>query len=135
MGCIQWQHAYATGIESIDAQHLQLVDLINRLAVSVERQDREDMSDILHGLRQYVDNHFAFEEQLIAESGYPYAEAHIRCHRRFVDRLDSFCRRFEAGAYITRELLNFLKRWLVSHIALDDQAYVPAVMSALRVES
>lgn len=128
MSYVEWQTAYATGIETIDTQHRQLIALINRLAGAVEGQYRDEVADVLQGIRAYIEGHFSYEEQLFGGTGYRFAESHIRSHRRFVQRLDLLTRRFEAGGYVTRELLAFLHRWLLSHIANDDQDYVSDVM-------
>lgn len=131
MARIEWQQSYATGIESIDTQHQQIIELINRLDVSVAKQDRQEVSEILSGLREYIHTHFSYEEHLLEQSGYKFTESHIRGHRRFVERLESLTQRFEAGAYVSRELLNFLHRWLVNHIAHEDQNYVSSVNANL----
>lgn len=129
MARIEWQQGYATGIESIDTQHRQIIELINRLDVSVGRQDRAEVGEIIKGLHEYIHTHFIYEEHLLEQSGYKFTESHIRGHRRFVERLESLTRRFEAGAYVSRELLNFLHRWLVNHIVNEDQNYVPSVQA------
>ena len=132
MAHIEWQKGYATGIATIDAQHRQIIEFINRLEDSVIRQEREVVSHILGDLRHYIDSHFRYEEQLIGESGYRFADSHIRAHRRFAERFDAMSQRFEAGAYITRELLYFLRRWLLTHITQEDQGYVEAVSEVLQ---
>ncbi len=132
MARIKWQQSFATGIDSIDAQHQQIIELINRLDISVDKQDREEMSEILKGLHDYIHTHFVYEEQLLEESGYKFVESHIRGHRRFVERLNSLTQRFEAGAYVSRELLDFLENWLIGHIAHEDQSYVSAVNSSMK---
>lgn len=132
MARIEWQQRFSTGIDAIDAQHQQIIALINRLEVSVERQERGDVSEILKDLHDYIHSHFVYEEHLLEQSGYKYIESHIRVHRRFAERLDSLIQRFEAGAYVSRELLNFLHRWLIGHIAHADQSYVPAVSANIR---
>ncbi len=127
MARIEWQQGLVTGIDTIDAQHKQIITLINRLDVSVDKQDREEVSEILNGLHDYIHTHFVYEEQLLEESNYKFTESHIRGHRRFAERLNSLTRRFEAGGYVSRELLNFLERWLIGHIAHEDKNYVPTV--------
>lgn len=135
MARIDWQSSYATGIAAIDEQHQQIIHLINRLAVAVEQQNRAEVSDILTGIRDYVDTHFAYEESLLKQSAYKFTASHIRGHRRFVKRLDVLSQRFEAGAYITRDLLDFLHHWLIGHIAHEDQSYVPSVRTSLQRNS
>lgn len=127
MSKIEWRPEYATGIEAIDVQHQQIIKLINRLEMAVEQHDRDEVADILKGIRDYVEQHFSYEEQLLEQSGYKFLASHIRGHRRFAERLNNLSERFRAGAYVCRELLNFLQRWLTGHIAHEDQQYVPYV--------
>lgn len=129
MARIEWQKGYATGIDVIDGQHKVIIDYINRLETPVKEQNRDEVSTILLGIYEYINIHFSYEEKLLEQSGYKFIESHIRGHRRFIERLESFRQRFDAGGCIGRELHNFLHRWLISHIAHEDQAYVPAVRS------
>ena len=72
MARIEWQQSYATGIESIDTQHQQIIALINSLVVSVDKQDRPEVSETLSGLREYIHTHFVYEEHLLEQSGYKF---------------------------------------------------------------
>ncbi len=133
MASIEWQQRFATGIDCIDSQHKQLIELINRLEMAVEQHQRDGVEELLVDIDAYVASHFSHEEQLLEQSGFKFIESHIRGHRRFVERLDNLRRRFESGAYVSRELLSFLQRWLISHIAHEDQQYVADVKRILEL--
>ncbi|MDH5785561.1 MAG: bacteriohemerythrin [Chromatiales bacterium] len=131
MAQIEWQSGYDTGIEAIDSQHREIVTLINRLEVATHGSDHAEVTEILRRIQDYVTNHFSYEESLLEQAGFKFAESHVRTHHRFTQRLDSLQQRFDAGGYVTKELLNFLQRWLISHIAHEDQMYVSVVKKTL----
>ncbi|KAG1461099.1 hypothetical protein G6F57_014208 [Rhizopus arrhizus] len=68
-------------------------------------------------------SHFAFEEELMEEAGYPFCAAHKRVHEVFIKRVAEYRLRFQAGEDISDELRTMLSRWLFNHIRGDDQAY------------
>jgi hemerythrin-like metal-binding protein len=60
-----WNDNFNTGIDTIDEQHHQLVDLINMLACNLEHQsDNHTMNNIFNELSAYADYHFRTEESI-----------------------------------------------------------------------
>ena len=82
---------------------------------------------MLEELVDYTLSHFAFEEELMEESGYSFGPAHKRVHDMFVRRVSEYRMRFEAGEDIAAELKGMLARWLFNHIRGDDKAYAKHV--------
>ena len=120
MALLVWQAELDTGIDVIDQQHQRIVALINQLA---EATGRDDQAAVLEELVDYTLSHFAFEEELLEESGYTFGPAHKRVHDMFVRRVGEYRMRFEAGEDITTELKGMLARWLFNHIRGDDKSY------------
>ena len=120
MALLVWQAELDTGIDVIDQQHHRIVALINQLA---EATTRDDQAAVLEELVDYTLSHFAFEEELMEESGYTFGPAHKRVHEMFVRRVSEYCMRFDAGEDITGELKGMLARWLFNHIRGDDKSY------------
>lgn len=120
MTVLVWQPELETGIDVIDQQHQRIVALINQLA---DAHSREDQAAVLEELVDYTLSHFAFEEELLEESGYSFGPAHKRVHDMFARRVGEYRMRFEAGEDITSELKSMLARWLFNHIRGDDKAY------------
>lgn len=125
MGFIEWVPALDIGIAEIDAQHRALVGLINRLDEARARgAAREELAAALGGLRDYAAAHFALEEGLFAERGYPGAKEHVAEHRAFSAKVEAFAAAFAAGkAAVDGEILGFLKTWLTTHISFSDRKY------------
>ena len=120
MTLLVWQAELETGIDVIDQQHQRIVALINQLD---EATGRDDQAAVLEELVDYTLSHFAFEEELLEESGYTFGPAHKRVHDMFVRRVGEYRMRFEAGEDITAELKGMLARWLFNHIRSDDKSY------------
>jgi hemerythrin len=125
MALFVWNDDYSLRIGAIDEQHKRLVGLLNALHEGmVAGHGNEKIGPLLDGLIDYTARHFAYEEQLFAEHGYPEAAAHTAEHRRLVDQVLEFKSRYEAGsAQLTMQLMKFLKDWLIKHILGSDKAY------------
>ena len=85
------------------------------------------VSEVIDELIDYTLSHFAFEEELMEEAGYPFCAAHKRVHEVFGKRVSDYRIRFQAGEDIADELRAMLARWLFNHIRGDDQAYAETV--------
>lgn len=133
MALLIWQDDLNTGIDIIDTQHQRIVEMINRLHVSNKMMERMAVAEVIDELIDYTLSHFAFEEELMEEAGYPFSAAHKRVHEVFTKRVGEYRLRFEAGEDIVDELRSMLSRWLFNHIRNDDKAYSEAVRRHLNV--
>ncbi|TVZ38297.1 hemerythrin [Alteromonadaceae bacterium 2753L.S.0a.02] len=124
---IKWTSELELGIPVIDSQHHRIVEYINMVHHARDSKSREEIIDVLDELVDYTLSHFAFEENLMEEAGYPFLNAHKKVHRLFARRVNSFQQRVKSGEDITNELLHVLKAWLVNHIKCDDRDYADSV--------
>ncbi|BDQ33476.1 bacteriohemerythrin [Pseudodesulfovibrio portus] len=124
---VSWSDKLALGIGSIDAQHKQLVKLINGLNQAMRNKESASvMRDIVTGLKEYVVTHFAFEEKLFDQHGYPGTAEHKSAHSQFVEKVGDFELALTEGrATVSIEVMQFLRDWLVQHIMGTDREYVP----------
>jgi len=127
MAHLEWTSDLETGIQVIDKQHHRIVDYINKLHHSQQHHSREEVGDVLDELVDYTLSHFAFEESLMEEAGYPFINAHKKVHQLFVKRVADYQQRFKMGEDIADELLHTLRAWLINHIRNDDQDYTEDV--------
>lgn len=79
----------------------------------------------------YTLSHFAFEEDLMEQAGYPFIPDHKKVHTLFTKKVADFQQRFEPGEDIARQLLTTLRTWLVNHIKRDDADYPEIVRYAM----
>ena len=124
---ITWNDSFNTGIELIDFQHRKIVTMINSLHSSSANSEHAVIDDVLRRMREYVAEHFTFEEELMFAADYLYTEAHIKLHQRFLVRLDAMTHKHQSGELIIEELAEFLGTWLTHHIGHEDQDYVADV--------
>ncbi|NLX77802.1 MAG: hemerythrin family protein [Clostridiaceae bacterium] len=126
----RWSENYKTGIDTIDEQHKKLVDIGAKLEDMLYAGDSLDYYDYIletiNELKDYADYHFSYEERKMRESDYPGLEEHRMEHLYFVKRIDKLAMQDIDSQQIgvISEALDFLARWLFSHILNSDMKYV-----------
>lgn len=131
MAVIEWKDVYETGIVALDKEHRGLVEEINRLYEAVrDKRGEEILGDILNMLTAYTVDHFQHEEKLMAEYGFPGLEEHRTIHQELIERVQEMKSRAESGNEdLARELLKFLRVWVLEHIIDVDKQYGPFLES------
>lgn len=128
MARLEWDSAFATGIEPIDQQHRRIVGFINDLESA---RDEQGVGELLGELNDYALSHFSFEEALMEQAGFAEAAEHAQAHTAFEEAIEAFQERHARGEPIADELRSMLQGWLYEHIAEDDASYVPLVRRRL----
>jgi hemerythrin-like metal-binding protein len=126
-----WTSSYATGIASIDAQHKQLVDMIDLLFTAIQNGNGDEVVDgLMDELIDYSTNHFATEEALFDEYGYPGAKAHKKLHAALKTQLSKLRQDLTLGReQMTARVGYFLIDWLKNHILQTDRKFAPFLIS------
>lgn len=126
---IQWSDDISVGIQEIDEQHKQLVQLLNNLfdVMVNDSPDRDAVArKTLRELFDYTNIHFAVEESLFRIFNYPDYEQHKQKHDQLKSELKEIAQRIQAGERrIDSALLVFLKNWITVHIMSEDKRYAP----------
>jgi hemerythrin len=126
MHIIAWSNDFALGIDEIDEQHKALVGMINALDASTHQEySPEAVRRLLAELNDYVRDHFAFEERLMAGGGCSreLVTRHLGEHSYFRSVLKDLTSDFENGRRnITVTLIEYLVHWLLHHIVVVDRA-------------
>jgi len=132
MALIQWQPEYDLGIESIDNQHKQLVEIVNKFDEAMHKgKGSRIMNSILDDLIKYTEIHFADEEKFMAAGEYSGLKKHRAQHRQLLQKVERFKFDFnQNGRRITAEVQDFLRYWLTSHILHEDTAYAAELKAA-----
>lgn len=123
-----WSQDYCIGVRLIDNDHKELVELVNGLHDQIEASGtKAEIAAALGFLARYVKEHFAREEALLAEYGYPELAAHRAVHHKMTAKIHAAQKVFAADpAWLDpQKLLLFLREWLVHHILGTDKKYVP----------
>ena len=91
MAFINWSEEFITGIQSIDDQHRHLVDLANKFEEASRRgKGSRIMSEILNDLVGYTQEHFAHEEKIMQDCGFPGLKKHTARHRQLLQKIERF---------------------------------------------
>ena len=122
-----WDESFSVGVEVLDKQHKQIVEIINRLIDEPkEGFDSDEVAKILDDLTKFVHYHFQTEEQLLAEHGYPELKTQQEEHKEFRIELASFCMAsMKNHTVIPINALLYLKEWWEEHILVKDMKYRP----------
>lgn len=125
MALISWDDSFSVGYADIDAQHRQLVEMINELhAAMAEMRNREALGEVLMKMFGYAQTHFQKEEEYFAEYDYTGAEEHNADHAAFISKVFRFLTEFKEGREdLSEEVMGFLSEWLINHIKGTDAKY------------
>lgn len=125
---ITWDPSLVVGNAEIDAQHQELFRRLDALVESIRSgRSRDEVGNTLAFLREYARNHFAAEERLMAERGYPGLGDHRAEHETFAAELvalDAERQRDGPTASLIIRVNTQLTGWLRSHIYRTDRALV-----------
>jgi len=122
MAIFIWQDRFFIGVAQIDEHHLHLVELLNKTHRDFLRQAPPDiLAELFEELIDYATYHFAAEEKVMAESGFPDIQQHQQKHAEFSTQLiemhDNYLKKQKP---FFLEILTFLQNWLESHILQAD---------------
>ena len=129
MSAIAWSEDYSVGIPALDDQHRQLFEILNKLDEAIEKnRGQRELTRVLREMVGYTQEHFAFEEKLMAAADFPGLKAHQARHRRIIQKVERFDYELNIeGRRISHQVRDFLQTWLVTHIAEEDRAYAGAL--------
>jgi hemerythrin len=120
-----WTPALAIGVPEIDAQHKALFERAGRLEAAVKAHEHNfRLEDMFGYLVDYARVHFAAEEQLMREVGYPGLAEQVHEHSEFRRRLLSLVPQWESeddSSAMLAALLGFLDSWLTEHVTTSDR--------------
>jgi hemerythrin len=123
-----WTDRMSVGVKLLDNDHKKLVLLINDLHDGLMTgRSRPALDRVVEKLVKFTRIHFAHEEQIFAETGYPGAAAHKQEHDYMIEQIKHLqaCFKSDAPIALYLEGIELLKNWLFSHLHGSDQEYGP----------
>ncbi|WP_320152800.1 diguanylate cyclase domain-containing protein [uncultured Tolumonas sp.] len=127
-----WSSIYETGHPEIDDQHVNLVNLINKLGwYRINDTSVEQLTIACRELVEYAQYHFSFEEQLLIPSLLDEEDKthHINSHEKFHEQALILTKTISTD--INKgidKLLSFLVKWLCMHILAEDMQLVASLL-------
>ena len=127
MALLTWSTEYSVEVEAIDKQHQKLFAMVNELHDAMKAgKGTQTAPRILKKLVEYVCEHFALEEAMMAEAHYPELARHKAEHDKLTSEVAKMLQDIESGkTVLSMKLLQFLRSWLQDHIAGVDKKYMP----------
>jgi len=133
MDSFDWKDEFNTGIPEIDRQHRELFKKMDQLSLGIYGgKSREHLKEMMQFLDDYVESHFAAEEELLMSANYPDYGKHREQHSRFRLIFASFLSDFEkkgGDSYLAIRLEKEIRSWWETHILHMDLLYVPHIIS------
>jgi len=122
MSYLQWKAAYSVGIDSMDVEHREMIELINAVYAELEgRRDAGAIEGFLGEVHGAIASHFALEERIMRESGYEEYIAHKNDHEALLDQiLDMMDASFEDAQTGFTLLEENLSSWFGNHFVSFD---------------
>jgi len=115
-----------TGIQAIDSHHRRLIELGNAVIdPSAIKGDALNFEDALKFLTDYVIYHFAAEEDVMVESGFPHYETHRQWHERFKQDIMEYANQARVVGVpkdIKLRISFAIENWLLEHIRITDRS-------------
>jgi hemerythrin len=120
-----WTDDLATGNEAIDTQHKQLFKAINDLIdACFTGAGHEKLDPTVQFLVDYTEKHFADEEKLQQQCGYPEYSQHKKLHEGFdrtVVEIAEQLKKEGPTPALVRKVNSSLGGWLIHHIKDEDK--------------
>ena len=118
---ILWDDKYKIGVRSIDEQHKQLFNLLNKLyEIDETKSIREVLKNILNEFNDYMKVHFKDEEAYMLSIGYPMLKEHEKMHADIIDTINDIIHTPSNLNIIKTKMRVIAKHALIEHITQED---------------
>ncbi len=123
MAYFEWANDMVIDAGPIDADHRQLVDLVNALHTATsEGRGHEVVESIMDELLRYTQDHLRREEAMMASMNFPNLTGHTKGHEHFMRNLHELRAKYDAGSItVASQLSTVLRDWLSLHIRRSDK--------------
>lgn len=122
MAPLEWKPEYSVGIESVDHEHRELIELVNRIGEALESERPVDEVEAAFGdLHRAISSHFALEERFMREHGYDQLAQHKADHERLLDDLRDIMDDYREGrAGPAERFRKTVEAWFAVHFKTHD---------------
>ncbi len=122
MKYLKWSEQYSVGVDSVDYEHQNLMDMINMIYAELE--DKRDIAEIektVSDVHAEISAHFALEERLMRNAGYEEYEAHKNDHEELLDQIRNMMDAIENDPEPALDMLSEqLSDWFGGHFVTFD---------------
>lgn len=123
MPIMNWDQSLDIGVDAMNREHKQLLDVMNRI-YDARDKGGPGVNSYVKELGALCVKHFKGEEAFMESIGFPDLESHKRVHARLLARYGEFAEAIEKnGGKPGEDFFQFLRLWLASHIKCIDIRY------------
>ncbi len=122
MALVDWKDEFKIGIDEVDFEHHEMIDLINESFSEAKRSgSSEALLDFLGEIFEKISAHFALEEKVMCARHYEDFASHKDDHERLLDSIRDLMDDFIIGGSLDEAHFGeHLKNWFVSHFSTHD---------------
>jgi hemerythrin len=123
---LDWNESLSMYIPEIDAEHQHFIRLVNELNEAIiGRMNKKMIKSRMRAILNDAALHFAHEEAVFKEWGYPDAEEHAQKHAQIISFLNEIMESVDHGkmAHGWLEAGLEMKQVLIRHILNEDMKY------------
>lgn len=128
-----WTRQLSVGNATLDFEHKNLIGMVNGIEYAIKTMD---CSALLRALKLFMDCahvHFTNEERFAQAMNFPF-EQHKLAHQHLQTELQYTGNELDAKSgiwpeYVMEHYPQFLREWLIEHIAKEDMLMKPALQT------
>ena len=122
MPLIEWKNHYSVGVQAVDHEHRELIELINQLHEDLLAGPRESaVTAFLGEIFRAISAHFALEERFMREHRYDQFAEHKLAHEQLLEEIRDIMDGYEADPEgSSKQLSNRLDAWFTLHFKTHD---------------
>lgn len=120
---ITWADSLATGHENVDSEHKQLIRSLNDLDAAMKQGvGREQITQMVTFLDNYVAGHFAREEAYMKKVNCPSLSENCKAHAELTGKLSKWKDQLAKGAStsLILDIYRETSAWITNHIIKVD---------------
>ena len=136
MGLVFNPSTMGTGVDSVDSQHRQLFDIINRLTADMAAgKGKDEVGRVLDELAKYAVSHFAHEEGCMVRFNCPVASQNKAAHAAFIQTFMNLKAEFDRTgptATLAMRVQQEISKWITQHSVAVDVKMKPCVPAGVK---
>jgi hemerythrin-like metal-binding protein len=118
-----WRPELLTGIHAIDEEHERILAIAQAVLKGAAVEDRSLTARMLNELGSYIRTHFAHEEAIMEELGYPNAKEHKATHQRLAAELETLLAPDALHGDRGEAFRRVMFEWILEHIFRHDKPF------------
>ena len=122
MPLIEWKNHYSVGVDAVDHEHRELIELINQLHESLLAGSQEPkVAAFLGEIFRAISAHFALEERFMSEHRYDQFAEHKQAHEQLLEEIRDIMDGYDADPdAASNQLSDRLDAWFTLHFRTHD---------------